>query len=602
MVMVFCQYHCDILLADKELNYRAGIHSLTFFSQRLVGLLALQVSFLGAQEFLTLPQISGRSGGSLEYAQRTEPKTLNPAFIGDNPSREIIHRMNADLLHINRETQLTEPALAKSWSVSPDGRRYTLELRKGVRFSDGQPFNADDVIFSFQVYLDEKLNSPQRDLLVINDKPIQVTKLDDYRVAVELASPYAAAERIFDSVSMLPKHLLERTWKAGKLADAWSLRTPPSEIAGLGPFRLKSYTPGQRLELERNPYYWKRDKSGTKLPYLDSLSFHFAGTEDMQVMQFQAGESDILNRPGARNYNVLEKDRERRGYVLRDLGPGLEYSILFFNLNDIPAGTLPEVSAHQAFLRRTSFRQAVSQAIDRAAMVRLVYLGHASAMGTAVPPGNKNWVDTKIPAPVSSPSKARALLSADRFSWTPQGALKDPSGQPVEFSILVSSSNPERVQMAGLIQDDLKQIGMQVNVVKLDTHSLLDRVQHTHDYDAGLLTLQEADADPTPDMGVWLSSGSNHLWHPEQKTPATPWEAEIDRLMQQQMVTPKYPARKALFDRVQELLAANLPVIPLVCPNILVGAKANLGNFKPAVLDHYTLWNIDELYWRGARQ
>jgi len=240
----------------------------------------------------------------------------------------------------------------------------------------------------------------------------------------------------------------------------------------------------------------------------------------------------------------------------------------------------------------------VSQAIDRNSIVRLVYQGHAAPLAGPVPLGNKNWIDRQIPPPVHSVAKARELLAAAHFSWTPDGALKSPDGRPVEFSILASASNAERVQMAGLIQDDLKSLGMDVHVSTMDTRSLLDRVQRTHDYDACLLTLQEADADPTPDMSVLLSSGSSHLWHLDQKSPATPWEAEIDRLMQQQMVTPAYAARKRLFDRVQELMAVNLPLIPLVSPNILVGAKGGLGNFRPAVLDHYTLWNVEELYWR----
>jgi peptide/nickel transport system substrate-binding protein len=141
---------------------------------------------------------------------------------------------------------------------------------------------------------------------------------------------------------------------------------------------------------------------------------------------------------------------------------------------------------------------------------------------------------------------------------------------------------------------------MDVHVVPLEFRSLLDRVLQTYDYDACLLTLAAGDADPNPDMNVWLSSGGNHLWHPAQKVPATPWEAEIDRLMRQQMVTSKYAERKRLFDRVQEILMENLPLIPLVSPDILVGARNGLGNFRPALLDHYTLWNIEELYWRSA--
>jgi peptide/nickel transport system substrate-binding protein len=97
-------------------------------------------------------------------------------------------------------------------------------------------------------------------------------------------------------------------------------------------------------------------------------------------------------------------------------------------------------------------------------------------------------------------------------------------------------------------------------------------------------------------MNVWMSSGDTHLWHPNQTQPATPWEAEMDRLMQQQLITLDYAKRKRLYDRVQEIVADELPVICLVSPNILVGASDRVGNFHPAILDPYTLWNIDQLY------
>jgi peptide/nickel transport system substrate-binding protein len=549
---------------------------------------------------MVVPGITGRPGGTLVFAQRNEPKSLNPAVAGDNASREVIHRITADLIHINRATQQTEPALAKSWSVSPDGLHYTLNLRRGISFSDGQPFDADDVVFSFQVYLDEKIQSPQRDLLLLDGKPIAVRKLDQYKVAFDLPGRYAVAERLFDGFAILPRHLLDRAYREGKLAEAWGLRTPPAEIAGLGPFRFQQYAAGQHLILERNPYYWKADQAGTHLPYLNRVDFAFAGTEDMQAMRFQAGESDILGRTSAHNYAELEKDQKRRGYTLTDAGPGLEYSFLFFNLNDLPAGSLPEVAAHQAFLRRTSFRRAVSLAIDREAIVRLVYLGHAAALPSPVPLGNKTWVNAKLPAPVRAVGRAREILAGDGFTWSPQGALLDPGGKRVEFSIVTSSGNAERGQMATLIQEDLKALGMDVHVAPLEFRGLLDRVLQTHDYEACLLSLAAADADPNPDMNVWLSSGGNHLWHPGEKSPATPWEAEIDRLMRQQMVTPNFPERKRLFDRVQEILMENLPLVPLVTPDILVGARNELGNFRPAQLDHYTLWNIEELYWRST--
>ena len=553
--------------------------------------LVLTCSLYGASEdLLAVPGLTGRPGGRLVFAQRTEPKTLNPAIAGDNASREVLHRMMADLIHINRESQQTEPALAKSWTVSTDGLRYVVELRQGLRFSDGHPFDAGDVVFTFQAMMDEKVNSPQRDLLILGGKPIVVRQIDAYHVAFELPQPYAAAERLFDGFSILPRHRLEQAWRAGKLAEAWSLRTPPGEIAGLGPFRFKEYVAGQHIVLERNPYYWKADQAGNRLPYLAEVDFPLAGTEDMQVMRFQSGESDVIGRVGAQDYSVLEKDRERRGYSLQNLGPGLEYNFLFFNLN----------GRSQPFLHQRGFRQAVSLAIDREAIVRLVYLGFAAPLSGPVPPGNKAWIDARLPRPVRSIARARELLAASGFSWSPQGALRDPQGSAVEFSIVTSSGNPERVRMATLIQDDLKPLGLDVHVVPLEMRSLLDRVLRTHDYEACLLSLAEADADPNVDMNVWLSNGENHLWNPQQKAPATAWEAEIDGLMRRQIVTRKYAERKPLFDRVQELLMENLPLIPLVSPHILTGAKKGLENFRPAVLEHYTLWNIEELCWRGT--
>jgi peptide/nickel transport system substrate-binding protein len=549
-------------------------------------------------DLLVVKGLTGQPGGRLVFATRTEPKTLNPVTAVDAASREVINRMDADLIHINRVNFRTEPALAKSWTISPDGLRYVVELRHGLRFSDGHPCDADDVVFTYQVHLDEKVHSGQRDLLTLDGKPIVVRKLDAWRVAFELPSPNAVGERLFDGIAILPRHLLEQAYRVGTLSEAWGLRTPPAAIAGLGPFRLKEYLPGQRIVLERNPYYWKADPAGTRLPYLDEVDFVIAGTDDLQAMRFESGESDVISRPSAKNYSALQKQSEHRGYVLQNAGAGFEYNFIFFNLNDLPPNTLPRIALHQSWFRRPGFRQAVSAAIDREAVVRLVYLGYATPLSTPVPPGNKLWVDASLPRLVPSQARARELLAAEGFRWSPDGTLLDPQGTKVEFSILASAGNPERVQTATLIQADLQRVGMRVDVVPLETRSLLDRVQRTHEYDTCILSLASSDADPNVDMNIWLSSGGTHLWHPEQTSPATAWEAEIDGLMRRQLVTRKYGDRKRMYDRVQEIVMQYLPMIPLVSPNVLAGAKKELRNFRPALLDHYTLWNIEELYWQ----
>jgi peptide/nickel transport system substrate-binding protein len=539
----------------------------------------------------------GRMGGTLVMALRSEPKTLNPVLAVDDPSREVLRCLNADLIDIDRQTLKTAPALAKSWQVSKDGKQYTLHLRRGLQFSDGQPFNADDVVFTFQVLLDEKIHSPQRDLLVVGDQPIAVEKIDAYTVRFSLAQPYAAAERIFDGIAILPRHLLEATYREGKFSQAWSLSAPPSQFAGLGPFRLKEYVPGQRIVLERNPYYWKQDKSGNRLPYLNELQFLFVSNEDAEVIRFEAGDTDLLSRVGAENFTMLQKQQAAKGFHVADLGAGLEYNFLFFNLNDLSSKGKPEIAAKQAWFGDVRFRQAVSAAINRADIVRLVYAGRATPLWGQVTPGNKLWVDSALPHPQCSLDHAKELLRSAGFSWRSDGTLVDPHGKAVEFSILTSSSNAQRTKMATIVQDDLSQLGMNVHVVPLDFRAMVDRLLNSFDYEAAVMGIASGDADPTSEMNVWVSDGQTHLWNLAGK-PSTPWEAEMDKLMQQQEVTINYAKRKQVYDRVQEIVWQNLPVICLVSPNILVGAKDRVGNFRPAILDPYVLWNVEELYVR----
>jgi peptide/nickel transport system substrate-binding protein len=538
----------------------------------------------------------GRPGGRITVALRTDPKTLNPILAVDTTSREVIGTMQADLVHINRETQRTEPALASSWKVSPDGRKYTLALRRDVKFSDGASFTADDVVFTFQLYLDKTLSSPQRDLLVIDNKPIAVKKIDNYTVEFDLTKPYGPGERIFDSLAILPKHLLESAYRDHKLGEIWGVNAKPEEIAGLGPFRLKSYVAGQQLLLERNPNYWRKDASGTSLPYLNELLFTVVANEDAQVIKFKSGETQILERVGADNFNLLQKDDPSKSRCLYDVGPGLEFVFLLLNMNSVDPTKHADIAAKEQWFRDLKFREAVSLAMDRKGMVRLVYGGRATPIWGNVSPGNKLWLSTNIQHPDRSIDQAKALLKSGGFSWDANGALLDQQKHPVTFTVIVSSSNTQRTKIATIAQDDLKQLGIDVKVVPLEFRALVDRVMNTHDYDAVLMNLVNGDVDPTPEMGLWRSTGEMHLWDMGEKAPTTPWEAELDKLMESQMTTTDYATRKKLYDRVQELVAQNLPLVFLLSPDILVGAQSTVGNFRPGILDPYALCNVDEQF------
>lgn len=556
------------------------------------------------EELVVLPGEIGTPGGRLVVSLRGEPKTLNPLIAADARSREVIGVMQADLVHINRATQLTEPALAKSWKISADGLQYTVVLRQGLKFSDGHPLDADDVLFTFRVYLDENVHAPQRDLLIIDGKPVSIRRLDARTVVFQLPKTYGVGERLLDGVAILPRHLLEKPYHEGKLGQIGTLATAANQWAGLGPFRLNEYVAGQRLVLKRNPYYWKTDVKGNRLPYVDELVFLFVPNADAQVLKFESGETDAISPVSAENFSVLS--RQERGYTLTDAGPGLEYNFLFFNLNDLGEKISLEQASRQKWFREVKFRQAVSAAVDRKAIVRLVYQGRGTPLWGLVAPGNHRWGNEKLPHRTRSLERARSLLKEAGFSWKsePYGesTLVDSDGKIVEFSILTSSSNADRAKMATLIQDDLKQIGMRVQVVPLEFRSLLDRVTQTKEYEACVMGIASFDADPNSDINVWLSSGGTHLWNPSQAHPATSWEAEIDRLIGEQMTARTFAQRKKLYDRAQEILSEYQPMIFLASPDILAGAKKSVGNFHPAVLEPYVLWNVEQLYVKKSAE
>ena len=586
-------------LHDRERIAPRTISRLTCVALLLVAQASLPVHAFGPVQAQApaAGNRAGQPGGVLRIAQTGEPKTLNPLLAADQPSRDVICAMSADLVHINRASQRTEPALAKSWSRTPDGRHYTLVLRDGLRFSDGTSLTADDVVFSFRLYLDPAVNSPQRDLLLLQDQPISVVKVSANTVRVDLPAAYGPGERLFDFFWIVPRHKLEKAYAEGRIAQMWSLGASPADFATAGPFRLKRYLPGQRLILERNPYYWKKDEAGKPLPYLDRLELVFAADQNAQLLRLMAGEVDAAGKLRAEDFARLRAMPELQA---RDAGPGLEYNFVFFNWN------APE--PHSTWFRNLSFRRAVAHAIDREALVRLVYQGYGSPLWSQVTEGNRLWRAAKLAAYPRDPAGAEQLLRQAGFRRDASGgALRDGAGRPVEFTVLVSASNLLRRKMATLIQDDLQRLGIRAQATPIEFGAMMDAVLNTRKFDAAVWGMASGDADPNSEMNVWASTGSLHVWNlkkgggADPRLPLEAWETEIDRLMQEQMTATRTEARKAAYDRVQLLLSEHLPVVFLAGPHVLAAARRGLGNFQPAIIEPVLLWNCDRLFWQTRR-
>ncbi len=528
-------------------------------------------------------------------AQRSEPKTLNPVFAIDEPSRAVTGLMGAPLVRLNPKSLATEGVLAESWKTSTDGREITVRLRRGLKFSDGSPLTAGDVLFTFDVHINPKTASPQRELLTVGGQPVQVALAGPDELRFTLAEPYALGEKMLAGISILPAKHLAEAYRGGRLAATWGLGTASAGIAGAGPFRLKSIQPGERIVLERNPHYSKRDPAGRPLPYLDEVEFVFAANEDAMTARFTAGEADLVAGFGPGSYSVLTRAGERMKHRVLDLGAGLDYTFLLFNLNPAPE----TAAAPRKWFQRQAFRQAISAAIDRQAIVKLVYRGRATPLWGHVTPARGHWMDESLPRPPGSASRSRELLRRAGFRWDSRGLLVDENAVAVEFTIVANAANPVYTQTAAIIEEDLKPLGIKVQVVPLEFRSLVDRVTNRRDFDAAVMALRPGEADPVADMNVLMSAGSTRLWNMSGK-PVFAWEGEIDGLMRRQIGTTGAAQRKSDFDQVQRILAGQLPFIPLASPNVLVAAREALGNLRPGAIGHPVLWNADEIFWSHA--
>ncbi len=544
------------------------------------------------------PAASGlHRGGDLVVSIRSEPRTFN-RFASRDPVTELVSLLTqAKLVRINRATSEVEPWLAEGWTRSDDGLRYTLKLRQGITFSDGRPFTAADVLFSFRAVYDPKSPGPLADSLQVDGKPLQVTAPDPETVVITFPSPFAPGLRILDNLPIVPRHKLEAALDAGDFARAWGLGTRPDEIVGLGPFVVREYVAGQRLEFARNPRYWRKDANGTPLPYLDRVTFEVVPDQDAELLRLEAGQIDMTQtelRP--EDYAPLKRAADQGRIKLLDLGVAYDADSFWINLK--PGAFRGDPRA--AWLQSDGLRQAISMAVDRQKFADTVFLGAGVPVFGPVTPANKTWYSPAVPHTPYDPARAKALLATigltDRNG---DGMLEDAHGQPARFSLITQKGKTALERGAAVIRDDLKAIGLTVDVVGLEPSGLIQRIL-SGPYDAMYYRVNTTDTDPAINPDFWFSSGSAHFWDMGQKSPATDWERRIDELMARQAASPDMGDRKQLFDQVQQIFAEHLPVVYFVAPRVYVATSARVINVTPALTVPQLLWAPDTIAVTGA--
>jgi peptide/nickel transport system substrate-binding protein len=569
-----------------------------------VAVAAVRVAF-GASANEAAFAAAAPSGGSLVSTIRSDPRTFN-RFVDRAFAVDVLNLLTqARLVRINRVTMALEPMLAESWTRSADNLTYTLKLRKGVKFSDDAPFTAADVLFSLRAAdcllarcaADDTDNGSVLRIRVQN-KPLAVAAIDDYTVSIRFPSPFGPGLRVLDGIPIYPRHLLDGSLNDGSFAKAWPATTPPAKLAGLGPFVLREYQSGQRLVFERNPNYWRKDTSGRQLPYLDRLTLEIVGDQNAELLRLQSGEIDCIGSEiRLEDYATLKQAAAAGKVRLADLGVGLDADSMWFNLRK-DAKIAP---GRRAWLQSAELRRAIAESVDRKRLGDIVFLGAAAPVYGPISPGNKVWSDPAVPKAAFDRKRAAARLADLGFKTrNREGVLVDGSGQPLRFTLVTRQGNSALERGAACIRDDLRAVGIAVDVVPLEGSTLNGRLEKG-DYEAIYFRFL-ADPDPALNPDFWLSSGSAHVWNPSQDAPATDWERRLDELFGKQAATVDERERRALVGQMQRILADELPLLYFAAPRVYVVTSSRVVNATPSLMRPVVLWSADTLAVQAGRK
>lgn len=531
----------------------------------------------------TVPATHTTAARALVGSIRAEPRSFNRYVARDLTSVVLTYLLHAGLVRVNHATDRLEPELAESWQTLSDQRTYRIRLRDNVRFSDGVPMTARDVVFSFKAIYDPRTDSVLADSLLVQNQPLDVRAVDEKTVEIRFPSVFAPGLRILDGVPILPSHKLAGALAAGDFRSAWGPATAPDQIVGLGPFVLRQYQPGQFLRFERNPRYW-RAENGESLPRLHELVLQVVRDQDAESLALQTAGIDFTQselRPV--DIAALKSATAARRVSIADLGVGVDGDVFWINLGAAKAG-----DRRSRWLQHVDFRRAIAHAVDRAEFVNTVFLGAAVPGYGVVSPGNRDWF-TACAGPQFDVEAARRLLSSLRLTDR-NGRLEDADAMPVRFTLLTQQGNTSLERGAAMIRDSAGRVGIQVDVVALETGALIDRLMK-RDYDAAYFRLVTTDTDPALNQDFWRSSGSAHVWNPAQARPSTDWERRIDSLMDDVATVTDVSARRQAFAEVQAIMAREVPALTFAFPRLVMATSTRLAGATPAAYRPPLLWN-----------
>ncbi len=545
-------------------------------------------------------QQEGKKGGVFTQAITTAPVTFNYYNAIDGATQTVLNNTFDRLLTLNPYTNKIYPNLVESWQFSEDGLSLTMRLRD-IKWSDGTPFTADDVIFT----VDSLANNPNLRAnftaqLRIGGQSLKFQKVNDRTFRVVMPVQYGAILNVLTFFPIMPKHKLEQFDPIGKPADfarAWATDSKLSEIVGTGSYILSSYVANQKVTLVRNPNSWRKDPSDNQLPYTDKLEYLVINSQEGQLAQLKAGTLDSLSITGAQFPDMKAAEvRDNKVRVLRGIGlnsPPWHWSFNF----DSSDADLAKV------FRDLRFRQAMNNALNRERIIESVFNGLASLPGHGVAPISDWYINTKQYFPNWNLKAAAETLDGMGVKDTDGDGVRNlTAGKNFEFSLTHAADSSVAPAMGAIIQNDLKQLGIRVNLRGVAGNTVLGTGQ-AGNFDSILLTFGDQ-PDPQLRKDIWQPGRGLNYWR-KSLQPTKPndpintksmfsYEKRIYQIFDEAERLGDQSRRKALYDEWQVLFAKYMPVILITKPDVLAVVNNRIGNFFAR--DNRVLWSPSTVY------
>lgn len=549
-------------------------------------MLALLAGATSCSEGTPVRAGSRAPAGRLVTAIGSDPRTFNPVLVTDQTSNLVLAEVFEGLVRTNPVTTLPEPVLAESWEWNPAGTTCTFHLRPGVRWHDGAPFGAADVVFTFAAIFDDRVPNSARFALTVDGQPIRVEAVDDLTVRFAMPRPFAPFLAAVE-VPILPRHRLGDALADGSFTRRWGIDTDPRELVGTGPWRMIRHVPAQRIEYERNPDYWRRDGAGHPLPAFPGRVLLIVPEQNALSLRFLSGQTHWY-APRPEEIADLRDRAAALGIEVRETGTDTGSLFVAFNRNPRhwtpPGGGPPD--PRLAWFSDRRFLLALAHAVDKRGMIETIFHGFGVPAVAWISPENPLYADPDIPDHAYDPAlSARLLDEAGYRDRDADGVREDADGHPVEFTLSTNAGNLLRERMCAILREDWANLGLRVHVRPQSFPSLVERLNVTYDWDAILIGFTGS-IEPNNGANLLRSNGNLHLWNPRQESPATPWEAEIDRLLDAGSAEPDPARRAGSYRRIQRILHEELPFIETVRQKTAIAFSTELRDFRP------TAWGI----------